>query len=205
MRRLVLKIITWKLKIISKLFLLRYKPKIIGITGSVGKSSAKEAVYAVLRFNFRVRRSLGSYNNEVGVPLGILGEESPGANFFGWIVLFFKSAANFIYDKNYPKILILELGVDRPGDLEYLLGFIKPKLAIITSISPVHLEKMKTEAEILKEKSKLAFALSKRGTAILNFDDPKLRDLGLKLKNKVIFYGLSGTANIYASEIKYEK
>jgi len=205
MRSVVLKVITWKLKIIAKLFLFRYKPKIIGITGSVGKSSAKEAVYAVLRSNFRVRRSLGSYNNEIGVPLTILGEESPGANFFGWLAIFFKSAANLIYDKDYPKILVLELGVDRPGDLEYLLSFIKPNLAIITSISPVHLEKMKTEAEILKEKSKLAAALSKKGTAILNFDDPKLRELGLKLKNKVIFYGLSGTANIYASEIKCEK
>lgn len=204
MRKIFLKILIWKLKIISQLFLARYKPKIIGITGSVGKSSTKEAIYTVLRTEFKVRRSLGSYNNEIGVPLTIIGEESPGANIFGWIVLGFKAIGKLIYNKNYPRVLILELGVDKPDDLDYLLGFIKPKIAVITSISPVHLEAMKSEEEIYQEKSKLALKLSKKGTAILNFGDERLRRLGLSLPHQVLFYGFDSQAQLSASEIRYQ-
>lgn len=204
MRQIALKILQWKLKIISQLFLARYKPKIIGITGSVGKSSAKEAIYTVLRTEFKVRRSLGSYNNEIGVPLTIMGEESPGSNIIGWVVLFFRALINLIYDKDYPSILILEMGVDKPADLDYLLGFIKPKIAVITSIGQAHLEKLGNEEEVFSEKSKLALSLPKAGTAILNFDDERLRRLGLSLPSGVLFYGLESQAQLSASEIKYE-
>lgn len=204
MRKFILKIITWKLKIISKLFLARYKPKIIGITGSVGKSSTKEAIYTVLGAEFNVRRSRGSYNNEIGVPLTIIGEESPGANIISWIVLFFRALKNLIYDKDYPRILILEMGVDKPADFDYLLGFIKPKIAVITAITPAHLEAMKSEEEIFSEKSKLALALPRTGTAILNFDDERLRRLGLSLSSRVLFYGLNDQAQLSATEIKDE-
>ncbi|TSC91706.1 MAG: UDP-N-acetylmuramoyl-tripeptide--D-alanyl-D-alanine ligase [Candidatus Berkelbacteria bacterium Licking1014_96] len=205
MRQIALKIIQFKLKIIAKLFLARYQPKIIGITGSVGKSSTKEAIYTVLRAEFDVRRSRGSYNNEIGAPLTILGDESPGSNIWGWIILFFRALINLIYDKDYPSILILEMGVDKPADLDYLLGFIKPKIAVITAIAPAHLEAMKSEDEIFSEKSKLALALPKAGTAILNFDDERLRRLGLSLSSKVLFYGLNDQAQLSASEIKDEE
>lgn len=203
MRRIGLKILELYLKVTASLFLIRYKPKIIGVTGSVGKSSTKEAIYTVLKSRFNVRRSLGSYNNEIGVPLTIMGEESPGAKIFGWLIIFFRAIINLIYDKDYPKILILEMGVDKPKDLEYLLSFIKPRIAIITSIGVAHLEKLKSGEAIFKEKSKLVLRLAKKDTAILTFDDEKLRELALRLKSKVIFYGLSDQANIYADDIKY--
>jgi UDP-N-acetylmuramoyl-tripeptide--D-alanyl-D-alanine ligase len=204
MRKFGLRILELYLKITASLFLLRYKPKIIGVTGSVGKSSTKEAIFTVLSSKFKVRRSLGSYNNEIGAPLTIMGEESQGGNIFGWIKVFFRAIGNLIYDKDYPQILVLEMGVDKPKDLEYLLSFIKPRIAVITSISAAHLEKMQSEGEIFAEKSKLAISLSKRGVAVLNFDDERLKNLGLNLKSKVIFFGLSPQANMYASEIKHE-
>lgn len=203
MRRIGLRILQFYLKITATLFLSRYRPKVIGVTGSVGKSSTKEAIYTVLREKFNVRRSLGSYNNEIGVPLTIMGEESPGSKIFGWVIIFFRAIKRLIYDKNYPEILVLELGVDKPNDLEYLLGFIKPKIAVITSISPAHLEKLKSEQEIYKEKTKLASRLPKKGIAILNFDDERLKTLGLSLKQKVVFYGDDSQANLYPSEIEY--
>lgn len=203
MRRIILKIIIWKLKIISQLFLFRYKPKIIGVTGTVGKSSTKEAIYTVLKSKFSVRRSLGSYNNEIGAPLTILGSESAGANIWGWIIIFLRALKKLIYDSNYPKVLVLELGVDKPNDLEYLLSFIKPKIAVITSIGPAHLEKMGSEEEIYQEKAKLAKHLPKNGTAILNYDDQRLRRLGLEIGGKVIFFGLDSQANMSADQIKY--
>ncbi|MCX6811773.1 MAG: UDP-N-acetylmuramoyl-tripeptide--D-alanyl-D-alanine ligase [Candidatus Berkelbacteria bacterium] len=205
MRKFGLKILELYLKITSSLFLARYKPKIIGVTGSVGKSSTKEAIYTVLSAKFKVRRSLGSYNNEIGVPLTIMDEESSGSNIFGWIIVFFRAIGNLIYDKDYPQILVLEMGVDKPRDLEYLLNFIKPKIAVITSIGATHLEKMHSEQEVLKEKSKLALRLPKKGIAILNFDDTRLKRLGLDISRKVVFYGLNSQANMYATEIKYER
>jgi UDP-N-acetylmuramoyl-tripeptide--D-alanyl-D-alanine ligase len=96
------------------------------------------------------------------------------------------------------------MGVDKPRDLEYLLSFIKPKIAVITSIAAAHLEKMHSEQEIFNEKSKLARRLPKKGVAVLNFDDARLRELGLKIKHKVIFYGLSNQANMYATETKHQ-
>jgi UDP-N-acetylmuramoyl-tripeptide--D-alanyl-D-alanine ligase len=204
MRKIGLKLLQFYLRITASFFLLRYKPKIIGITGSVGKSSTKEAIYTVLSAKFKVRRSLGSYNNEIGTPLTIMGEESKGAHILAWMVVFFKAIGNLIYDKNYPEVIVLEMGVDKPRDLEYLLSFIKPKIAVITSIGAAHLEKMNSEQEIFKEKAKLVLSLTKKGVAILNFDDARLRELGLQIKNKVIFYGLSNQANMYASEIRHE-
>ncbi|MEA3398718.1 MAG: Mur ligase family protein, partial [Patescibacteria group bacterium] len=120
------KIIQIKLKILARLILAKYKPKIIGITGSVGKTSAKKAVYVVLKNKFKVRRSSKNYNNEIGVPLTIIGFDSPGRSIFGWIKLLIKVIKLLlIKDPEYPEILILEMGVDRPGDMDYLNSIVK--------------------------------------------------------------------------------
>jgi len=203
MKKLGLKILELKLKYLAILFLKRYRPKIIAVTGSVGKSSTKEAIFTVLSAHFKTRRSMGSYNNEIGVPLTIMGEETAGRNILRWLFIFCRALIKLIKQKDYPEILILELGVDKPGDLDYLLGFIKPEISVITSIGAVHLEALKTEKEVFIEKSKLAKRMKKRGIAVLNFDDQRLRQLGLKLKRKVVFYGLDAQANLSASDIRY--
>lgn len=203
MHNLYLKMLQWKLRLFAILFLKRYKPKIIGVTGSVGKSSAKEAIFTVLSANFRTRRSLGSYNNEIGVPLTIIGEETAGRNVFKWFIIFLRALTKLIRQKDYPEILVLELGVDKPGDLDYLLAFIEPEISVLTAIGAAHLEALKSEKEVFAEKAKLAEETKKKGTVILNFDDRRLRELGLKLKRKVIFYGQNNQANLSASDIKY--
>ena len=135
------KFIQLKLKVVAKMILAKYKPDIIGITGSVGKTSAKEAVYCVLSSKFRVRRNLGNYNNEIGVPLTIIGLDSPGRSIICWIVVFWQALKLILVkDKNYPEILVLEMGVDRPGDMKYLNSIVKCRIGVVTLIGPVHLE-----------------------------------------------------------------
>ncbi len=85
------KILEKKLKISSKLILKKYKPKVIGITGSVGKTSAKEALSLALKDNFNLRASFKNFNNEIGLPLTIIGiKDSPGRNFWAWALVFLK-------------------------------------------------------------------------------------------------------------------
>lgn len=86
------KLIQLKLKILAKIILAKYKPDVIGITGSVGKTSAKEAIFTVLASKFSARKNIKNYNNEIGAPLTIIGSKSPGKSIFGWFFCFFKSA-----------------------------------------------------------------------------------------------------------------
>ena len=130
-----------KLKIWSKLILRRYQPIIIGITGSIGKTSAKDAIVRVLEGKISSRASSKNYNNEIGVPLTIIGVDSPGKNIFGWINVGLKAIKLILKkDEKYPRVLILEMGVDRPGDLNYLTNIAPVNVALVTAVSYSHLE-----------------------------------------------------------------
>lgn len=196
------KLLEFKLKFLAKAVLAKYRPEIIGITGSVGKTSAREAIFAVISAKFKARQSVKNYNNEIGLPLTIIGAAHPRKSFWGWIFICFKACGLLVWKKNdYPKILILEMGVDRPGDMKYLLGIVKPKIGVITKIGESHLEFFKSVDEIKDEKGMLVKNLTKDGCAVLNFDDKKLRELAASLDNKKITYGLNKGADIAASEI----
>ncbi|MFA4834023.1 MAG: UDP-N-acetylmuramoyl-tripeptide--D-alanyl-D-alanine ligase [Patescibacteria group bacterium] len=198
------KLVRLKLKILAKMILAKYKPKIIGITGSVGKTSTKEAVFTVLKTKFNVRRNIKNYNNEIGLPLTIIGSDSPGKSVFGWIGVFFKALGLILFrDKNYPKILVLEMGVDRPGDMKYLTSIAKCDIGIVTLISHSHEEFFEDVKEIQKEKGLLVENLKPGGWAILNFDDELARQLAEKSKVKVLSYGFKEGATVRAQELVF--
>ncbi|MBN2854096.1 hypothetical protein JXK06_01005 [Patescibacteria group bacterium] len=198
------KILIFKLKIFAKLILLREKPLVIGITGSVGKSSAKEALSLVLSKKFKVRATYKNYNNEIGLPLTIIGAKSPGKNIFSWFLVFFKALKIIIFgDSNYPEILILEMGIDRPGDLKYLCSLAKPKIGIVSSVSYAHIEYFGSLLEIKKEKETLVKSLQSQGTAILNFDNEFCKEMAEASRVKVISYGLKEGADLIAQNINY--
>lgn len=196
------KILQLKLKYAAVLILKKYKPDIIGITGSVGKTSAKEAVYTVLSKKYRVRRSIKNYNNEIGVPLAIIGLDSPGRSLAGWLFLFLKVVKMLLVkDPEYPQVLILEMGIDRPGDMEYLLGIVRPRIGVITMVGPVHLEFFGSIDKIQSEKGALVRSLPNDGYAILNYDDEHTRQISDCSKAKVITYGFSDRAKLRATEL----
>jgi len=191
------------LRHLSGAVLKKYNPRIVGITGSVGKTSAKEAVFEVLSSHYRVRKNEKNYNNEVGLPLTILGIESGGNSIFLWLLVFLKGLGLIIFPAEYPEILILEMGADRPGDIQYLTEFIKCEAAVITDISGSHLEFFKSIQGVAKEKWMLIDNALPGATAAVNIDNPQIAKMKKQSKNENIdflTFGFGGEADIRASE-----
>ncbi len=200
----MLKILEKLLRFFSKKILKKYKPEVIGITGSVGKTSAKEAIFAVLSFEYNVRRNIKSYNNEIGVPLTIIGVKTGGHSIFGWFKVFYKACKLLVFkDKDYPQILVLEMGADKIGDIKYLVDFVRPKIGVLTAIAETHLQAFKDLQGVLKEKEIIVTSLPKEGFAVLNYDDDNVRSLKDKLKSRVITFGFNEEATVKAGELLF--
>jgi UDP-N-acetylmuramoyl-tripeptide--D-alanyl-D-alanine ligase len=191
------------LRLMAKSVIWKYKPTIVGVTGSVGKTSAKEAIFLVLSSKFNVRKNEKNYNNEIGLPLTIIGAESGNRSFLKWGKVFLKWIGEMILPFHYPKILVLEMGVDRPGDMDYLLSFIKPTVGVMTNVSGSHLEFFKNIEQIAKEKSKLLKEIPEDGLAILNSDNEYIFETSKKLKIPFLFFGFGEKAKVRASFLGY--
>lgn len=189
------------LRVVASLLLKKYKPKIISITGSVGKTSAKEAVFLVLSAKYRVRRSDKNYNNEIGLPLTIIGEESGGGSIWGWLKVFLKGIAFVVLPLRYPEVLVLEMGADRPGDIKYLTNFVSSDVGIVTEVSTSHIEFFKTIENIAKEKMSLVKSLRPEALAIINVDNTQIVQLQDQIVARVLTYGFSSGAEIRATDL----
>lgn len=192
------------LKFEAKIILARFKPKIIAISGTVGKTSAKEAIALVLGSEFNIRKSEKSYNSEFGVPLTIIGAKTGWNSLSKWIGIILKGLKVFLLETNYPEYLILEMGVDAPKDMEKMMTWIKPNIGVITAFgnTPVHLENFKDPSDLMKEKWKLIEKLEDSDMAVLNGDDKIIISYSKKLKTKTITFGFSESTDIIASNYK---
>jgi len=191
------------LSFFSKRIIKKYRPDIVGITGSVGKTSTKEATAIVLSCRFNVRKSAKNYNNEIGLPLTILGfDKSPGRSIWGWLKVFITGfKLILIKDKKYPDILVLEMGADKPGDIKHLVELAPPKVGVWTSIAHVHTEFFKTLKKIVLEKREIISSLSHDGYAVVNFDDDYVMENIDKTKAEIFTYGFKEGADLRASQI----
>ncbi len=199
------KILEKILRLMTRGVLRKYQPIIVGITGSVGKSSAKEAVALVLGAAFTVRKAEGNYNNEIGIPLTVIGAKSGGNSIVRWVGVFCKWCSLMVFPKQYPEVLVLEMGIDRPGDMAFLLEFIPVKIGIVTQISSSHMAYFGTLSNIAREKGKLIAALPEDGIAILNADDKRTLKMGEKTKAKVMTYGFEDGADIQADNFVFHR
>ncbi len=201
MKNIFKKIIAYILRVESQLVLFKYKPKIITITGSVGKTSTKDAVYAVISKIAHVRKSEKSYNSEIGLPLTILGISNGWNNPLVWLCNIFKGLWLFIGPHEYPKWLVLEVGVGKPGDMRRTALWLKTDVVIITAIgeTPAHIEFFNSRKHLIEEKNSLVKTLKKDGLLILNADDPDVLEMKAKTKNIVITYGFKEDADIVGS------
>ncbi len=151
---------------------------VIGVTGSVGKTSAKESITAVLNQRFNVYRSPGNFNSEIGLPLALL--EAPMD----------------------AQIMVLEMGGAYAfGELALLASIAKPEIGVVTNVYPVHIERMGTLEAIAETKAELIDSLTANGTAILNGDDVRVRAMAARAKGRVITYGLEEGNDIRAEAV----
>lgn len=154
--------------------------RVIGITGSVGKSTTKELVAEVLSQRYRTLKNTGNLNNEIGLPLTLL---RLGAGH---------------------QRAVLEMGFYVPGEIAFLCDLALPEVGVVTNIGTVHAERAGSQEAIARGKAELVQALppAPRGVAILNYDDPWVRWMADKTQAKVFYYGLDPAAHLWADEIE---
>lgn len=193
------------LRFAAKIYLKRAKPKIVAVTGSVGKTSTKEAIFEVLRIKFKntIRKSEGNLNNETGAPMAILGYKNSPANVFAWLPIILTAIFRAIFLRIID-VLVLELAADKPGDIEYLTQFIKPDVAVITNIGPAHLEAFETLEKIVEEKMSLLKALPEEGSAVFNVDDEYLNKYSRGEHWDTLTYAIQNEAEVMAKNITTE-
>lgn len=152
--------------------------RVIGITGSVGKSTTKEVIAEVLDQRYRTLKSPGNRNNEIGLPLTILK-----------------------LGRGYERA-VLEMGFYIPGEIAFLCDIALPEIGVVTNIGTVHAERAGSQEEIFQGKSELVKALPADGVAILNRDDPLVVKMAGMTKARVFFYGLDPASDLWADEVE---
>ena len=199
----------WAVKILSK-----YGPRIVAITGSTGKTSAKDAVYAVLAGaltdrGVKVARTYGNLNTEFGVAATIIdqtfrgtqdGDKTKLTRADIWQLT--KAGWRQWRQRNgYPQILVLELAADRPGDIAYFMEFIHPDIGVLTNIGDVHLEFFGSKSDLAQEKGKLVAGIKSQGLAVLNRDDELTKLISQKTTARKVLVGLNAGSDAQASNV----
>jgi UDP-N-acetylmuramoyl-tripeptide--D-alanyl-D-alanine ligase len=145
---------------------------LVGVTGSAGKTTTKEAIAHVLAARYRVLKSEGNFNNHFGLPLMLLKLEPEH------------------------EVAVIEMGMSHAGEIRALAKIAQPEIGVVTNVAPVHLEFFDSIAGIARAKYELIESLPASGTAVLNADDEFVSQFGRGFKGKVITYGTNATADI---------
>src|SRR5580658_9929973 len=151
---------------------------LVGVTGSAGKTTTKEAIAHVLSARFRVLKSEGNFNNHFGLPLMLLKLEPE-------------------HD-----VAVIEMGMSHAGEIRALAKIARPEIGVVTNVAPVHLEFFDSLAGIARAKYELVESLPARGIAVLNADDEYVSQFGRDFKGKVVMYGMRATAEVRAENVQ---
>lgn len=157
----------------------RLPAKVIGITGSVGKTTTKEMTAAVLQSTFRTSKTEENFNNNIGLPMTLLDIPADG------------------------QMAVVEMGMNHFGELSYLTSLAQPDIAVITNIGTMHIEHLGSRQGILKAKLEMLEGLRPNGAVILNGDEPLLRQAELDVKP--IFFGIDTDCDVKATDIQYRE
>lgn len=165
------------LQVLAKYYLEKINPKVISVTGSNGKTTTKDMIAAVLSTQFNVTKTHDNFNNEIGVPMTMLDIE-PNT-----------------------EVLVVEMGMDRPGQLDFLSHLVEPDIAVITMIGEAHIEFFGTRDKIADAKMEITNGLKEDGIFVYNGDEPLLEQRSQRFPFKRTF-GLRPEDDFYATDIK---
>jgi UDP-N-acetylmuramoyl-tripeptide--D-alanyl-D-alanine ligase len=182
----------------------RYGPTIVAVTGSVGKTTTTALVAAVVSRGFTVRSTPGNWNGEVGVPATILG--APGAPADTTVRARLRTLADgirlLIGRRPYPDVLVLEIGAGRPGELERITRAIRPDVAVVTNVRPVHLEHFGSVDAIAAEKAWVVKRLRPGGAVVLPADDKHASRFGELAPARVFLHDLDDAADLWLEDVR---
>ena len=195
----------------ARMLIKKHKPLVIGVTGSYGKTSSRDAIAHAISSQFSVRSAQHNLNNEYGVPLTVIGAEAPGKSIALWARVFVRWVRQ-MYVTDYPSVLVLEYGVDQPGDMGVLTSIVAPHIAVITAIAAVHQENFDDLGAIAREKGGLFDALvpydgditdlhGMLPIALINADTAHSKDIIRRTSASVYTYSVGGEADFTASHI----
>lgn len=205
MKRLFRYIVSSILGLLARAVLRRYRPKVLMITGSIGKTSTKDAIGAVLETRFFIRKSEKSFNSEFGVPFTIFGVPNPWKNTFSWLFVFKKALSLILLPNHYPKMLVLEVGSERPGDLARILHIATPDVVVVTRLPeiPVHVEAYTSPEAVREEEFSPAYALPPGAPLIVLADDAYAVENARRTGARVISYGTAEGATVKVEKIDF--
>ena len=198
MKKLLRPVVVFILALLARAVLRRYAPRIVMVTGSVGKTSTKDAVAAALSARFYVRKNEKSFNSEFGVPFTIFGVENPWTNSLAWLSVVKSALALLLLPNHYPNLLVLEVGADKQGDLSRILRIATPDAVVVTRLPeiPVHVEAYASPEAVREEEFSPAYALPAGAPLIVPFDDSYALANAKRVPACVISYGVSEGATV---------
>ena len=177
------------LKLLTKFVIIRHKPLIIAVAGTTNKTFIKEVILDELGRGADVRGNPKSFNTEIGLPLAVLYLPSGYSSIFRWVDILLTGTCVSVFSRKFPKVLVLEMGVDRKGDMNYLLSLVKPTMAIVTTVRGDFSETGATLDDIADELGILVSTVPKNGIVLLNSGDDRVSKLKSKAQSKVVLYG----------------
>lgn len=184
-KAVVVKLLTLEAQILLR----RHRPKIVAITGSVGKTTTKDAIYSAIKSQMlSARKNEKSYNSEIGVPLTVLGLPNAWNNPIFWLRNLVDGLLTALFTRKYPDVIIVEAGIDRPGDMDKLTAWLKPDIVVLTRFPtvPVHVEFFSSPMAVVEEKMKLVYAMQDQGVVIYNADDTIIVEQIKQVRQKTI-------------------
>lgn len=163
----------------------KFKGKVIAVTGSVGKTSTKDAIFTVLNTRYKVKKSEKSMNTDIGLFLTILEIDNGNKSVGKWSWLLIKAFYNSFFT-DHSDVMLLEFGVDKPGDMDFLMNIVKPDIAVLANAFHMHLDtgQFKSVDEIFDEKKKIVEKMREGGTAVLGTDNEYVAEFAKKLRGK---------------------
>ncbi|MEK7193774.1 MAG: Mur ligase family protein [Patescibacteria group bacterium] len=205
MNSLFRKIIQFLLKWPAKFYLWRTKSYVLVIAGTTGRHWMKEEIVGVLlEKGLNARGNRKNFNAEIGLPLSILNLPSGEGSFWGWLRVIWLAlllSLRLSVVRNVPQYLVLEMAIDKPDNMNYLLSIVKPQAAVITTITMIYQENFEDLDEIAEEYKKLVQVLPTNGLLILNNDDKRVKGLFTFTNAETITYGLDD-ADFVAKNVK---